>query len=172
MRENDLVVSNTARGYLDAAQQARDISQYAYKRGAASLLDYLDAERSYRATQLAYRQSLAAYLHRGRAAARGRGNQEPAMSNQYFRCGSRSPAMRAGMFALAAAMAAACLAGCSSDERANQMTSFSGKESKSETPELFTIPAKSDVSRAGRDRRAYEIAARPAPHWRRGLQRV
>ncbi|MGD0427479.1 MAG: efflux RND transporter periplasmic adaptor subunit [Candidatus Acidiferrales bacterium] len=40
----------------------------------------------------------------------------------------------------AAAMAAACLAGCSSDERANQMTSFSAKESKSETPELFTIP--------------------------------
>jgi cobalt-zinc-cadmium efflux system membrane fusion protein len=44
------------------------------------------------------------------------------------------------MFALAAAMAAACLAGCSSDERANQMTSYSAKESKSETPELFTIP--------------------------------
>jgi membrane fusion protein, heavy metal efflux system len=62
------------------------------------------------------------------------------MSNQSFRSGSRSPAMRAGMFALAAAMAAACLVGCSSDERANQMTSFSGKESKSETPELFTIP--------------------------------
>jgi membrane fusion protein, heavy metal efflux system len=62
------------------------------------------------------------------------------MSNQSFRCGSRSRAMRAGMFALAAAMAAACLAGCSSDERANQMTSYSGKESKSETPELFTIP--------------------------------
>ena len=62
------------------------------------------------------------------------------MSNQSFRCGSRSPAMRAGMFAVAAAMAASCLAGCSSDERANQMTSFSGKESKSETPELFTIP--------------------------------
>ena len=62
------------------------------------------------------------------------------MSNQPDRCGSRSPAMRAGMFALAVAMAAACLAGCSSDERANQMTSYSGKESKSETPELFTIP--------------------------------
>ena len=31
-------------------------------RGAASLLDFLDAERSYRATELAYRQSLAAYL--------------------------------------------------------------------------------------------------------------
>ena len=62
------------------------------------------------------------------------------MSNQPDRCGSRSPAMRAGMFALAVAMAAACLAGCSSDERANQMTSYSAKESKSETPELFTIP--------------------------------
>jgi cobalt-zinc-cadmium efflux system membrane fusion protein len=48
--------------------------------------------------------------------------------------------MRAGVFAIAAAVAAACLAGCSSDERANQMTSYSGKESKSETPELFTIP--------------------------------
>jgi cobalt-zinc-cadmium efflux system membrane fusion protein len=47
---------------------------------------------------------------------------------------------RAGMFALAAAMAGACLAGCGSDERANQMTSYNAKESKSETPELFTIP--------------------------------
>jgi membrane fusion protein, heavy metal efflux system len=62
------------------------------------------------------------------------------MSNHCFRCGSRSPLRRTGVFAVAAAMAAACLAGCSSDERANQMTSFSGKESKSETPELFTIP--------------------------------
>jgi len=35
------------------------ISEYAYKRGAASLLDFLDAERSYRSTQLAYRQALA-----------------------------------------------------------------------------------------------------------------
>ena len=48
--------------YLDAAKESRDISEYSYKRGAASLLDYLDAERSYRATELAYRQSLAAYL--------------------------------------------------------------------------------------------------------------
>ena len=49
-------------GYLDVAQKDRDISEYAYRRGAASLLDFLDAERSYRATQLAYRQALAAYL--------------------------------------------------------------------------------------------------------------
>lgn len=49
-------------GYLKQAQDSRDISEYAYKRGSASLLDFLDAERSYRATQLAYRQALASYL--------------------------------------------------------------------------------------------------------------
>jgi cobalt-zinc-cadmium efflux system outer membrane protein len=47
---------------LKQAQDSRDISEYAYKRGAASLLDFLDAERSYRATQLAYRQALATYM--------------------------------------------------------------------------------------------------------------
>ena len=50
-------------GYLKQAQDSRDISEYAYKRGAASLLDFLDAERSYRATQLAYRQALASYMN-------------------------------------------------------------------------------------------------------------
>lgn len=49
-------------GYLKRVQDSRDISEYSYKRGAASLLDFLDAERSYRATQLAYRQALANYL--------------------------------------------------------------------------------------------------------------
>src|SRR6202034_222454 len=48
--------------YLDAAQRSRDISDYAYHRGAFVLLDFLDAERTYRATQLAYRQAVAAYL--------------------------------------------------------------------------------------------------------------
>jgi outer membrane protein, heavy metal efflux system len=62
VRENDLVVTQFRGGYLDAAQQSRDITEYSYKRGAASLLDYLDAERSYRAVQLSYRQSLASYL--------------------------------------------------------------------------------------------------------------
>jgi outer membrane protein, heavy metal efflux system len=62
VQSNDQIVQLYRSGYLDNAQQDRDISEYAYKRGAASLLDYLDAERSYRAIQLAYRQSLAAYL--------------------------------------------------------------------------------------------------------------
>jgi cobalt-zinc-cadmium efflux system outer membrane protein len=62
LRTNDKVVTLYRSGYLDVAQKDRDISEYAYKRGAVSLLDFLDAERSYRSTQLAYRQALAAYL--------------------------------------------------------------------------------------------------------------
>jgi cobalt-zinc-cadmium efflux system outer membrane protein len=62
LRVNDRVIQLYRSGYLDVAQKDRDISEYAYKRGAVSLLDFLDAERSYRATQLAYRQALAAYL--------------------------------------------------------------------------------------------------------------
>jgi cobalt-zinc-cadmium efflux system outer membrane protein len=48
--------------YLDVAQRSRDISEYAYRRGALALLDFLDAERTYRTTQLAYRQAVAAFL--------------------------------------------------------------------------------------------------------------
>jgi len=59
---NDEVVQLYMSGYLKQAQDSRDISEYAYKRGAASLLDFLDAERSYRSTQLAYRQALASYM--------------------------------------------------------------------------------------------------------------
>ncbi len=62
LRTNDQIVRLYRSGYLDEAQQSRDISEYAYKHGAASLLDFLDAERSYRATQLGYRQALASYL--------------------------------------------------------------------------------------------------------------
>ena len=62
VRSNDEVVQLYTSGYLKQAQDSRDISEYAYKRGAASLLDFLDAERSYRATQLSYRQALASYL--------------------------------------------------------------------------------------------------------------
>jgi cobalt-zinc-cadmium efflux system outer membrane protein len=62
VRSNEEVVQLYTSGYLKQAQDSRDISEYAYKRGAASLLDYLDAERSYRSVQLAYRQSLASYM--------------------------------------------------------------------------------------------------------------
>ena len=62
LRTNDKVITLYRSGYLEVAQKDRDISEYAYHPGAASLLDFLDAERSYRATQLAYRQALASYL--------------------------------------------------------------------------------------------------------------
>jgi cobalt-zinc-cadmium efflux system outer membrane protein len=59
---NQDVVKLYLSGYLKQAQDSLDISQYAYKGGAATLLDFLDAERSYRSTQLAYRQAVAAYM--------------------------------------------------------------------------------------------------------------
>jgi outer membrane protein, heavy metal efflux system len=62
VRSNDEVVQLYVSGYLKQAKDSRDISEYAYKDGAASLLDFLDAERSYRSTQLAYRQALASYM--------------------------------------------------------------------------------------------------------------
>ncbi len=61
-KTNDEVAALYESGYLDQATQSREISNYAYQRGAASLLDLLDAERIYRATQLAYRQALAAFM--------------------------------------------------------------------------------------------------------------
>src|SRR5271168_5388890 len=62
LRSNDEVVQLYTSGYLKQAADSRDISEYAYRRGAASLLDFLDAERSYRSIQLAYRQALASYM--------------------------------------------------------------------------------------------------------------
>jgi cobalt-zinc-cadmium efflux system outer membrane protein len=60
--QSDRVTQYFRSTYLDVAQKSRDISEYAYRRGATPLLDFLDAERSYRAIQLAYRQAVAAYL--------------------------------------------------------------------------------------------------------------
>lgn len=62
VRTDAQVVRLYQSGYLGQAQESRNISQYAYRRGAASLLDFLDAERTYRATELAYRQALASYM--------------------------------------------------------------------------------------------------------------
>ena len=62
VRNNDSVVRLYTSGYLNDSKQSRDITEYAYQRGGATLLDLLDAERSYRATQLAYRDALASYM--------------------------------------------------------------------------------------------------------------
>ena len=62
LRTADEIVTQYQSGYLKQAEDSRDISQYAYQHGAASLLDFLDAERSYRSTELGYRQALANYM--------------------------------------------------------------------------------------------------------------
>ena len=62
LRSNEEIVQLYTTGYLKEAEDSLTISEYAYKRGANSLLDFLDAERSNRAIQLAYRQALAAYM--------------------------------------------------------------------------------------------------------------
>jgi cobalt-zinc-cadmium efflux system outer membrane protein len=59
---NDQILTLFESGYLDQAKESLDIATYAFQRGAASLLDLLNAERTYRSTELAYRQALAAYV--------------------------------------------------------------------------------------------------------------
>ena len=48
--------------YLPKATQARDTVEFAYRRAGVSLLDFLDAQRSYRETALAYLQAQGTYL--------------------------------------------------------------------------------------------------------------
>ena len=62
LRSNDEIIQLYRGGYVDQAKQSLDITEYAYRHGAASLLDFLDAERTYRSNQLAYRQALASYM--------------------------------------------------------------------------------------------------------------
>ncbi|HUX66966.1 MAG TPA: TolC family protein [Terriglobales bacterium] len=60
--EGGRIVQYYTSGYRDQAKRALDIRQYSYTRGASSLLDLLDAERTYRTTELGYRQALAGYM--------------------------------------------------------------------------------------------------------------
>jgi cobalt-zinc-cadmium efflux system outer membrane protein len=62
VKTNQDVVDLYQSGSLQQAQESLDITGFAYKQGAAALLDFLDAERSYRSTQLAYRQALASHM--------------------------------------------------------------------------------------------------------------
>lgn len=49
-------------GYLAMARRIRDTMSFSYQRGQAALLDYLDAQRDYRATEVAYVNLVGAYL--------------------------------------------------------------------------------------------------------------
>jgi cobalt-zinc-cadmium efflux system outer membrane protein len=48
-------------GLLKAARTARDITRLQVEKGAASLTDFLDAQRTYIATNVEYFQDLASY---------------------------------------------------------------------------------------------------------------
>jgi cobalt-zinc-cadmium efflux system outer membrane protein len=61
-QSSEKVVGLFQSGYLNQAQQSLDVTTYVYQQGSGTLLDLLDAERTYRTTQLAYRQVLAAYM--------------------------------------------------------------------------------------------------------------
>jgi cobalt-zinc-cadmium efflux system membrane fusion protein len=98
--------------YRKQAQDSRDISQDAYKRGASSLL--YDSSRPTEGSG---------------------GNEEPAMNVRESRC-----RRLAGPAALSAIMLV--LAGCSgAGEQAGKMTSFSTTENPQSTAELFSVPA-------------------------------
>jgi outer membrane protein, heavy metal efflux system len=62
LKSNDRMVMMYMDKYREVAKKSRDIADYAYHRGGIALLDFLDAERSYRAEELGYRQTLASYL--------------------------------------------------------------------------------------------------------------
>jgi cobalt-zinc-cadmium efflux system outer membrane protein len=62
LRTSEQVVRLYDKGYLQQASQSLEITHFSYEHGAASLLDFLDAERSYRSTELGYRQALATYM--------------------------------------------------------------------------------------------------------------
>ncbi len=46
---------------MPKATQARDTVEFAYRRGGVSLLDYIDAQRTYRETALEYVRALGNY---------------------------------------------------------------------------------------------------------------
>lgn len=48
--------------YLPLAIDVRDRISFSYQNGGASLLDFLDAEKSYRDTRLAYLNLIGSYL--------------------------------------------------------------------------------------------------------------
>jgi cobalt-zinc-cadmium efflux system outer membrane protein len=57
-REKAILLRDT---YLPKIKQARETMDFAYRRGGVNLLDYLDAQRTYREKSLEYLRSLASY---------------------------------------------------------------------------------------------------------------
>jgi outer membrane protein, heavy metal efflux system len=51
-----------ADGYRETARRIRDTMSFSYQRGQAALVDYLDAQKDYRATEVAFINLVGAYL--------------------------------------------------------------------------------------------------------------
>ncbi len=62
VRSNIALVTPYRTKYMDQATRVRDTVTYAYQRGGASLMDFLNAQSDYRVVQLAYVQHIGSYL--------------------------------------------------------------------------------------------------------------
>ena len=123
---------------------ARHQPTYVFQRGAGSLLDLLDAERTYRDTQLAYRQALAE-LHDERAAAQlRRGKTGDSMKHGY-----------ADRLVLALALPAAC-GGSATRHRRRAKAAAAAQAGAPSAAAYFTVPPEQlahVADRAGAPRR-------------------
>ena len=93
LRRSEQMLQLYDKGYLDKATQSLDITKFSYEHGAASLLDFLDAERSYRSTELSYRQALATYMTSLEQLRQARGDTENC-SKASLGCARRNPIAR------------------------------------------------------------------------------
>jgi len=62
LRSNIALLKPYKEKYRDQATRVRDTVTFAYQRGGASLMDFLNAQSDYRVVQLAYAQLVASYL--------------------------------------------------------------------------------------------------------------
>jgi cobalt-zinc-cadmium efflux system outer membrane protein len=62
LNSNIILLQPYKREYLQTSVDVRDTVHYAYQKGAASLLEFLDAESEYRSVQVAYVNLVGSYL--------------------------------------------------------------------------------------------------------------
>jgi len=127
---NDLIIQLYRGGYVDQAKQSRDISEYAYRRGAASLLDFLDSERTYRSNQLAIARLSPTTCSPSSSCVR------PWAQGIFH-----DPNSQKFVSLLSPAFLAVALAGCGSGSGGaeSKMTSYTDSEKKADTAQSFQI---------------------------------
>ena len=164
---NEDIIQFVPGGYVDQAKESKDISEYSYKRGVASLLDYLDSERTYRANQLAYRQALAGYMTALEQIARSGGNEEPAMNMRNHTAGGRKVIWRLHSpwgcrYRRSRWPSPACEA-----TGGRVPTTHAAAQDASRSPSCSPSRPRADVARAGGDRAGPATLARSTARSRR-----